>query len=138
MNRKCLMLSQIQHIQIILYVNNQAESCEFYKALFRKAPDLDVPGMTEFRLSETLKIGLMPNNGIAKILSDKMPHPETGHGIPRCELYLMTDNAESEYRHALRCGAKPVSAVRLRDWGDRAGYLSDPDGHVIVFADRNY
>jgi uncharacterized glyoxalase superfamily protein PhnB len=33
-------------------------------------------------------------------------------------------------------GAQLVSEIQHRDWGDRAGYLADPDGHIIAFADK--
>jgi hypothetical protein len=60
--------------EFILYVIDQQKSTDFYTKLFRINPDLNVPGMTEFKLSANCKLGLMPNKGIAKILSDKTPH----------------------------------------------------------------
>ena len=74
----------IDAVEIILYVTNQELSTDFYAAILRQSPLLHVPGMTEFSISENVKLGLMPNAGIAKILGDKTPNPETGTGIPRC------------------------------------------------------
>jgi uncharacterized glyoxalase superfamily protein PhnB len=130
------MIKHIKLIETILYVNNQEESCKFYQSIFRKEPDLNVPGMTEFILSSTCKIGLMPNKGIAKILGDKTPHPDTGNGIPRCELYFYVDSIQQEFDNAIKYGAKLVSPIIDRDWGDRVCYFSDPDGHIIAFAER--
>jgi len=124
----------INHCEIILYVADQKKSRDFYSALLGKYPSLDVPGMTEFILSESLKLGLMPENGIAKILSDKTPHPSSGNGIPRCELYLNVSNPQDSYRFAISLGAKEISEVNYRDWGDTVGYVSDFDGHIIAFA----
>lgn len=126
----------IKHIETILYVDNQETSCAFYRNLFRKDPDLNVPGMTEFNLSDNCKIGLMPNKGIAKILADKTPHPESGNGIPRCELYLVVDHIQYEFDNAVKCGAKLISPFMDRDWGDKVCYFSDPDGHIIAFAEK--
>ncbi|MFO7526595.1 MAG: hypothetical protein R6W68_14175 [Ignavibacteriaceae bacterium] len=126
----------ILHYEIILYVSDQNRSRDFYSALLKKEPSLDVHGMTEFVLSENLKLGLMPESGIAKILSDKTPPPSSGNGIPRCELYLLTDNIEEMFRIALTAGAKEISAIQPRNWGDTAGYVSDLDGHIIAFASR--
>ena len=122
--------------EIILYVANQQRSRDFYSIILQKKPDLDVPGMTEYILSDKLKLGLMPENGIAKILSDKTPHPNTGNGIPRCELYILLDSIEDIYAKALESGAKEVSNIQDRDWGDKVGYVSDFDGHIIAFAKR--
>lgn len=75
-------------IEFILYVADQKRSTEFYSKVLNRPPSLNVPGMTEFNLSADVKLGLMPETGIAKILQDKTPHPATGNGIPRCELYF--------------------------------------------------
>lgn len=119
---------------IILYVADQQKSRDFYSAILQKSPDLDVPGMTDFNLGNGFKLGLMPENGIAKILLDSTPHPKTGNGIPRCELYILLDNIEEAYKIALKAGAKEVSKIQERTWGDIAGYVADFDGHIIAFA----
>ena len=64
-------MKHIQLIETILYVNDQQASTVFYTKLFRQNPDLNVPGMTEFNLTETCKLGLMPNKGIAKYFRTK-------------------------------------------------------------------
>lgn len=124
-------------VETIFYVSDQHRSAEFYSAIFRTAPDLHVPGMTEFVLSEHCKLGLMPNKGIAKILGDHLPHPDLGNGIPRCELYLvLVENVELEYENAVKSGARLISGIQDRDWGDRVCYFADMDGHVIAFAEK--
>jgi catechol 2,3-dioxygenase-like lactoylglutathione lyase family enzyme len=123
--------------EIILYVADQQKSRDFYSAVLRETPVLDVPGMTEFNLGEGLKLGLMPEKGIAKILLDKTPHPETGNGIPRCELYILSGEIEEAYATTIRSGAKEVSKIQDRDWGDRVGYVMDLDGHILAFATRS-
>ncbi len=129
-------MRHIQLIETILYVKDQQLSTGFYTKLFRQQPDLNVPGMTEFKLSENCKLGLMPNSGIAKILANKTPHPDQGNGIPRCELYLYVENIELEFENALQSGAIIISPIGDRNWGDKACYFSDPDGHIIAFAEK--
>ena len=130
------MIKHLKLIETILYVNNQEESNKFYQKIFRSLPDLNVPGMTEFFISDSCKLGLMPNKGIAKILSNKVPHPDLGNGIPRCELYLYVDNIHFEFDNAIKSGAKLISPIVDRDWGDKVCYFSDPDGHIIAFAEK--
>ncbi|ESU18511.1 lactoylglutathione lyase-like lyase [Flavobacterium cauense R2A-7] len=122
--------------EFILYVANQEVSSRFYEVLFKTKPTLEVPGMTEFTISESLKIGLMPNNGIAKIITPTTVHPEKGNGIPRCELYFYVENIELEYQNALQAGAKIISGIEDRNWGDRVCYFADSDGHIIAFAEK--
>lgn len=121
--------------QFILYVANQEKSKHFYEKLLSLKPSLHVPGMTEFQLSTNTKLGLMPENGIAKILGNKTTHPHTGNGIPRCELYLKVKNAQEYIERAIKLGGKLISPFQQRDWGDKACYLADADGHVIAFAE---
>lgn len=126
----------IKQTEFILFVKDQLVSRDFYKKVLGINPSLDVPGMTEFDLGNNVKLGLMPNNGIYKILEQVTPHPKTGVGIPRCELYLIIDNINECFNNALNNGARLVSPVMDRDWGDRVGYFSDPDGHIIAFAQK--
>jgi catechol 2,3-dioxygenase-like lactoylglutathione lyase family enzyme len=87
---------------LILYVADQKKSCDFYKAILGKEPQLDVPGMTEFELNDLTILGLMPEEGIQCILGGAMPHPAKGNGIPRCELYLNVENPEFSYKKRIK------------------------------------
>jgi lactoylglutathione lyase len=107
-----------------------------YADLFEKQPVLNVPGMTEFELSEHVILGLMPTKSIAKIITPILPDPSRGQGIPRCELYLYIDHIEGVYERSQSLGFKQISPLEDRDWGDRAFYLADIDGHVIAFAEK--
>src|SRR5690606_23825181 len=127
---------KIQEAEIIFYVENQPLSAAFYSKIFRKEPDLAVPGMTEFILSENCKLGMMPNSGIKKILEDKTPDPASGNGIPRCELNLYTEDLEDEFENAIAAGAKLISKIADRSWGDKVCYFADPDGHILAFAQK--
>lgn len=124
----------INVIEFILYVSSQQRSRDFYQKVLLLEPVLDVDGMTEFKLSGNTKLGLMPESGIEKILGSNIPSPSSGNGIPRCELYLYVDDPNKYHQRAISEGAIEVSPVQKRAWGDIAGYLSDSDGHIIVFA----
>lgn len=129
------MLPHLSQSLFILYVQDQQHAATFYKKLLNLSPSLNVPGMTEFTLSETSKLGLMPNQGIAKIIGDQLPNPSEGLGIPRCELYLLVEDISPYYNRALVVGAVVIAEPKNQDWGHRVLYLSDPDGHVIAFAE---
>ncbi|RLD77950.1 MAG: lactoylglutathione lyase, partial [Bacteroidetes bacterium] len=127
----------IKQTQFILYVSDQNKSKKFYKNILQMEPVLDVPGMTEFQLSSNTKLGLMPETGIAKILQNKVPHPATGNGIPRCEIYLLVDNIHPYIDRIEKYGAKLISTLQSRDWGDKVAYFADLDGHIIAIAEKN-
>lgn len=117
----------------ILFVQNQEKSKQFYSALLQLEPVLDVPGMTEFSLTDDLSLGLMPEDGIMKILDNKINHPHTGSGTPRSELYLPVDDPEIYYQRLIEAGGKGISEMSLRNWGDHVAYGLDLDGHLLAF-----
>lgn len=121
-------------VHTILYVADQQVSTEFYSFILQLNPTLNVPGMTEFKLSDSHVLGLMPESGIKKLLGDKLTDPASAQGIPRVELYLRVNAPEDFHQRVLSRGMKELSPVQPRNWGDRAGYTLDPDGHVLAFA----
>ena len=123
---------------IILYVNDQGKSRDFYAAVLAMKPALDVPGMTEFRLNDGCVLGLMPEKGIKRLLGDKLPDPALAGGYPKAEIYLTVDEPAVYHARALEAGAKELSSLKAMDWGDTAAYSLDPDHHVLVFAKKTF
>ena len=130
--------SNIENVIIIIYVSNQEMSKRFYSEVLDSNPILDVPGMTEFFLNEKVKLGIMPEDSIAKIICPVLPNPKTANGIPRCEIYLKVNNPTKYMERALNMGGKKISNLTKRDWGDEVAYVSDLDGNVIAFAKELY
>lgn len=124
-------------VNFILYVLDQEQATRFYSAVLAQEPSLDVPGMTEFKLAENSTLGLMPAAGIKRLLGEALPDPSQAGGIPRAEIYLTVEDAAAYHRRALASGAKELSPLLPRDWGDTAAYSLDPDGHVLAFAFRD-
>ncbi len=120
----------------IIYVKDQRRSKEFYSNVLHLKPVLDVEGMTEFEINSNATLGIMPEPGIAKILGTGVPHPETGNGIPRCEIYLTVKEPETYLDRLVSSGGKLIGSVELRSWGDETGYGADPDGHILAFAKK--
>lgn len=121
---------------LILYVADQAAAARFWSAVLDREPELDVPGMTEFSLTERVVLGLMPEAGIRALLGEALPDPAAARGVPRCELYLVVPDPAAYHARALAAGARELSPLAPRDWGDSAAYSIDPDGHVVAFASR--
>ncbi len=123
-------------VMFIFYVKDQEKSKEFYRAVLKKKPSIDVPGMTEFELEKNSSLGLMPEDGIKKILGERLPHPNQANGIPRAELYLHVNDPSSYHDRALSAGAQELAPLEMRNWGDKVAYSMDHDGHVLAFAER--
>jgi uncharacterized protein len=128
------MRPMIEAAHFILYVEDQDQSRAFYSAVLAQEPSLHVPGMTEFRLSGGAVLGLMPIAAIQRLLKERLPDP--AHPVPRAELYLYVEDPGAHHRRALANGARELSELQQRSWGDVAAYSLDPDAHVLAFADR--
>ncbi|MCO4746101.1 MAG: VOC family protein [Proteobacteria bacterium] len=118
----------------ILYVADQAVSTAFYAEALGKQPRLDVPGMTEFELSEGAILGLMPVDGVAGLFEGAVHTGTRQHS--RAELYLRVEDPAAAHDRAVQAGATGLSPIQLRDWGDQAAYSRDPDGHILAFASK--
>lgn len=120
----------------ILYVADQGAAARFWAAALDRAPSLDVPGMTEFPLDGGAVLGLMPAAGIRLLLGDALPAPAAGADAAKAELYLRVADPAACHARALAAGARELSPLASRDWGDEAAYSLDADGHVLAFARR--
>ena len=126
----------IGQAEFILYVGSQTAATAFWSEVLNRSPSLDVPGMTEFALCDGTLLGLMPGEGIKASLGAALPDPARAHGTPRGEVYLLVDDPAAYHSRALAAGARELSPLTRRSWGDAVAYSLDPDGHVIAFASR--
>lgn len=115
----------------ILYVADQRKAAGFYSAVLDLRPTLDGPGMTEFALNDDSVLGLMPSDGVERLLQVRVPEA----GAPRAELYLVVESPGEYHSRAIASGARELSALADRDWGHRAAYSIDVDGNVLAFAE---
>lgn len=120
----------------ILYVRDQARSRDFYRTVLQREPRLDVPGMTELALSSHAVLGLMPAQGIGRLL--KIEPPANNARELRAELYLRVPDVKAWHDRALDAGARELSPPAKRDWGDEVSYVADPDDYVVAFARAAY
>ena len=123
-------------VMFTLYVKDQERSKLFYESILGISPTLHVPGMTEFSLTQKLSLGIMPGDGIVRILDNKVGNPNEIQGLPRCEVYLFVDNPDLYYDKAIEYGGQGISKGKIRNWGDYVSYCSDYDGNIIAFAKR--
>jgi catechol 2,3-dioxygenase-like lactoylglutathione lyase family enzyme len=129
-------ISKKDNMMVIIYVKDQEKSKSFYENLLGYKPKLDVPGMTEFQLLDNIILGIMPEEGIMRILENKIPNPNSAYGIPRSEIYLFVDEPDEYYFRLVDSGGNGISKAELRNWGDYVAYGSDLDGHILAFAKK--
>jgi len=121
-----IMEPTIVEAHFILFVADQEARTLFYSQALGVSPHLNVPGMTQFSLPGGTTLGLMPSAGIKRLLGAPLPDPQTAAGTPRSELYLLVEDPTAFLRRAVAAGAKELSPVEPRPWGDAAGYCARP------------
>ena len=98
----------------------------FQKRGIMNGPD-GKPMHAELRLRDTT-VMLGPEHP-----PNNMRGPKLLGGTP-CTLYLYVDNVDKTYAKAVKLGATAIMPVMDQFWGDRAGILADPEGHLWMIA----
>jgi len=112
-----------------LIVNNAAKAADFYKTVFSAKEGIRMDGPEGKICHLELKIG------DAKImLADEMPErgaksPEN-YGGCAVSICLYTKDVDATIKTAISAGAKLIRPVENMFYGDRAGAVQDPFGHI--------
>jgi len=126
----------MKEIYFLLYVSDQRSSADFYKKVLELDPIVDVAGITEFRLREGTVLAVMPMESASRLIgAEHFQAPDTPRS-PKAEVYLVLDDPAAFHQRALDFGGTELSPMQVRNWGHRAAYSMDPDGHVLAFAEK--
>jgi len=123
----------VRHVLTILAVEDVALSLAFYRRAFGWTPAVETPVYIEFSISGGQRIGLYERKGFGKH-TGQTPFPIPADELAPTELYFHSDDLDDAIRRMRGAGARELSPLALRDWGDEAAYFADPSGNVIVLA----
>ncbi|MHC4821316.1 MAG: VOC family protein [Planctomycetota bacterium] len=126
-------MDQPRHMLTVIAVSDVERSARFYEQAFGWKRGADFPVYVEFRTPEGRGVGLYERETYATHTGGAPTVPPPG-GVSPVELYLWCDDAHAAVDRALGAGARLLSAVAPRNWGDETGYVADPDGTVIALA----
>ncbi len=112
-----------------LIINGAAEAIEFYKKAFGATELFRFPASGGKIGHAEIKIGDSPI-----MLSDEWPEmkylgPKSLNGSP-VSLLVYVEDVDTVFNSAIKAGAKEERAVEDKFYGDRAGTLIDPFGHI--------
>jgi len=122
-----------RHILTILAVEDLETAAKFYQRAFGWPIRVEVPVYVEFGLPDGRGFGVYQREGYAHN-TGQLPATLPAHAISATEIYLHCENLELSIKQLKEAGARELSALAERDWGDQAAYFADPDGNVIVVA----
>ena len=122
-----------KHILTILAVSNLPRAVKFYSQAFDWTKIVEVPVYVEFELPGEMRLGLYDRKSFG-LNTGQVPFTVPAEALTSTELYFYSDDLEGDIEKILQAGARQLSELKLRDWGDEAAYFADPDGNVIVLA----
>lgn len=118
-------------VLLILAVRDRARMTAFYRRVLEWGQVVDAPTYSELQSPEGLRLGLYAEDGFGHNLGLV---PEPSPPITRTEIYLQCDDLPAAIQRAEEAGARPLSPLGPRDWGDEAAYFADPEGNIVVLA----
>lgn len=116
---------------MILAVRDLAAMATFYRAVLGWRQVVDVAVYVELAADDGMRLGLYAEDHFAQNVG---LHPPATAGLTRTELYLHCDQLVAAIERARAAGARQLSPLGPRSWGDEAAYFSDPEGNVVVLA----
>ncbi|MFO0604915.1 MAG: VOC family protein [Polyangiales bacterium] len=118
---------------VILAVADVARAARFYEGAFGWPAGVDVPVYRELVLPDGMRLGLYLRDGFVKNTLAPADSPAPGR-TTSTELYLVVDDPAAMGERLIALGARCLSPLAARPWGDEAAYFEDPDGNVVVVA----
>lgn len=118
---------------VILAVCDLRRTVSFYRAAFGWEQTVDEPVYAEFQMSANQRLGLYQREGFGRC-AGKVPRPIPEGELAGAELYFFSDDLAGAIGRLEAAGARHLSPLQIRSWGDEAIYYSDPDGTVLVLA----
>ncbi len=126
-------MDQVKHVLTILAVENLSRSVAFYAESFGWRQVADAPVYAECALPGGMRLGLYERQGFGRNTGRVPARIAVGELAPT-ELYFYADDLRATVDRLKGAGARVLSALAPRDWGDEAAYFADPDGNVVVIA----
>ena len=124
------------HSLTILAVSELGCSLAFYRSAFGWPLRVDTPVFAEFGLPDGRGLGLYQRESFGSN-TGQIPERLKHGALAGTELYFHVDNLDAAVTRLESAGARLLSRRATRTWGDDAAYYADPDGNVLVVAQRS-
>jgi len=122
-------------VQVIFAVSDVKRAAAFYEGVFGwpRNSRIDYRNYVELHLDGGGTLGLYERTGFAgEVGAEPVDVPPT-HVSP-AYLYVRVDDVESTVARLEEAGARPLSPLVDRSWGERAAWFADPDRNLVAVA----
>jgi catechol 2,3-dioxygenase-like lactoylglutathione lyase family enzyme len=117
---------------VIVAVEDLPRSLAFYRDITAWPVPVETPEYAELASPNGFRLGLYDRRSFGRNIK-RVPEPIAGP-VATTELYLFVDDVDAHVTRAREAGARMLDEPSPRPWGDRVGYVADPDGYVVAFA----
>ncbi len=122
-----------RQILTILAVQDLRASVNFYSQLLGWKPTIEAPVFVELTGPSDQKIGLYERESYA-VNTGQLPDPPRAGQAGPTEIYFQCEDLEARIEQAQELGARELSPLADRPWGDEVAYFADPDENVIALS----
>lgn len=121
-------------MQVIFAVSDVRQSAAFYEQAFGwpRNQRIDYSNYVEFQLRGGT-LGLYERSGYAEEVGAE-PVRVPDDAVAPAYLYVRVEDAVEVAARLEAAGARPLSPLVDRSWGERAAWFADPDGNVVAVA----
>lgn len=128
------MTTQARLALVILAVHDVSRAARFYEDAFGWRTEVDVPVYREYALPAGMRLGLYRRDAFMKNIGERPVSLRAPEHTLATELYLLVDDLDAAATRLTELGARCLSPIAPRPWGDTAAYFEDPEGNVVVVA----
>src|SRR5579863_5638850 len=119
---------------VIFAVQDLPRAVRFYVDAFGWQPTVETSEYVELALPGGPRFGLYDRTRYASNVEGVVMSAPMFGVVSTSELYLYPTDLELTLRNAVRAGARVLSLLTPRTWGDEVAYFADPDDNVIALA----
>lgn len=123
----------VRHVLTILAAREIAPLVSFYREGFGWPVTVETPVYVELSIDGARRLGVYQRDGFGRNTGQVPVEVPPGELAP-VELYLDAPDLEPALERLRRAGARELSPLAPRPWGDEAAYFADPAGNVVVLA----
>ena len=117
---------------VVLVVEDVGRALEFYAGVLGLPVAHRAGAYAQLDTGAT-RIGLYERAAMSATLGRPLAPPDPDR--PGFELGFKVEDCDAAYAELQRRGARPAVAPTDRPWGQRTGYVFDPDGHLVELAE---